>query len=172
MSMRSPPDVDSFPELAPAFVAAAIGTFSMCLATFALRHQRTAASLRAIPPAVKCFVSGLLSGLGLIVMLPSALEKTPPGIQVNYVLVTFCAAPVTMYFIHHVILDHKHVDQACAPHIITVDRKRGVQITTGPLQFNKMPMQCVKSGVPRSTPDESEDGISGTPPRVRYFFIF
>ena len=128
-------------------VAAAIGAFSVGFASFALHNERATSYLRSIPPALKCFVSGLLSGLGLLVMLPSALEHRPAGQPTMYLLCTFCAAPVVMFFVNHVILDHQHLDsKACGPHLIAVDGKGSVAFTTGTLQFSKKPTHCVKLG--------------------------
>ena len=85
------------------FVAASIGAFSVALATVAPEGMKT------VPPVAKCFVSGLLSGLGLIAMLPSALKERPPGWSYEHILLLFCAAPLFMFFVHHVVLDHQHI---------------------------------------------------------------
>jgi len=55
-------------------------------------------------------VSGLLIGLALLVMLPSAMEQAADSsISARRVLFIFCAAPPTMFLVHHVLLDHTHV---------------------------------------------------------------
>ena len=138
-------------------VAAAIGAFSVGLAVFALRSDQAAAYLSKVPPAAKCFASGVLSGLGLFVMLPSALALQPPGAPVVRLLCTFCAAPVVMYWIHHVILDHQHLpgsSNACGPHAIQVNAKGpNAIITGGTLKFSKMATKCVTvGGAPKCGP--------------------
>ena len=87
-------------------VAAVICLFSIGLACVALRSR----VMTNVPPAAKCFVSGLLSGLGLLVMLPSALEESHPAMSSEDVMRTFVAAPVLMFLIHHVLLGHEHGD--------------------------------------------------------------
>ena len=138
------------PSLAT-LVAAIIGMASFGFAVLALQSDKAAACLKTIPPTARCFVSGLLVGLGLLVMLPLALEQRPPGDAVVDVLLTFCVAPVAMFFVHHVLLDHRHLDpsdcggpKGCGT--ITVVGKDGVAFTRGTLQFNKMPAFCVQSG--------------------------
>ena len=140
-------------EAVTAGVATAIGAFSVGLAAFALQNNCTAAFLRTVPPIVKCFVSGLLAGLGLLVMLPSALELRPPALPVTNLLLAFCAAPVAMYVVHHIILEHTHGPGAgaCAPHMIQVKGKGpAALITSGAtLKFNSMPKHCVPSKSPK-----------------------
>lgn len=121
-------------------VATAVGAFSVGLGVFALQSRRTAAYLKAVPPVAKCFVSGLLSGLGLLVMVPSALDLKPPGYPTAHLLLSFCAAPVAMYVIHHVILEHQHHQPgSCGPHLIQVQQGKGPAklLTGGTLKFNK-----------------------------------
>ena len=136
-----------------AATATAIGAFSVGLAVFALQHRRTATYLRTVPPVAKCFVSGLLAGLGLLVMLPSALELKPPSYPATKLLFAFCAAPVALYLIHHVLLEHQHAPgsrASCGPHMIQVKKGKGpaTLITSGTLQFGTQakPLYCVSSG--------------------------
>jgi hypothetical protein len=130
-------------------VASAIGAFSVGLAVFALQSHRTAARLRTVPPVAKCVVAGLLTGLGLLVMVPSALDLRPPGFPVAHLLLVFCAAPVGMYLIHHVVLEHQHQPGgSCGPHLIQVDAKGkgpAAFITSGTLKFNSSPAFCVST---------------------------
>lgn len=60
-----------------------------------------------VPPAVKCFVSGLLLALGLLVMLPSALVMLPES-AARHVLRAFFASAAGMFVVHHVFLGHQH----------------------------------------------------------------
>jgi len=118
--------------VAPAVcVAAAVGTFSVVLAVLALRSDSMKARLRAVPPSAKCFVAGLLAGVGLLVMLPSALKSAlqqksvEPSLQ--RLMLFFCSAPLVMYMVHHLILGHTHShDDAasceCEPPVKRVQR--------------------------------------------------
>ena len=86
--------------------SAGIGAGSLVLAAFALRRGGT--STLTVPTTAKCFVSGLLCALGLLVMLPAALKQLPMHESPERVLQVFFAAPLLMFFVHHVLLDHQH----------------------------------------------------------------
>ena len=88
--------------------AAGIGAGSLVLAAFALRRGGT--NRLTVPTTAKCFVSGLLCALGLLVMLPAALKQLPKHESPERVLQVFFAAPLLMFFVHHVLLDHQHGD--------------------------------------------------------------
>ena len=112
---------DARPAWLPCAVSAGIGTFAISLALYALRRKNQ--SVTSVAPVAKCFVSGLLCGLALLVMLPSAMEHTngATGYQTQHVLMIFCCAALFMFFVHHVLLDHQHeppaqgqVHSACA----------------------------------------------------------
>jgi len=90
------------------WIAAIIGASAVVLAVVALQSDHYRELTRTVPPAAKCFVSGLLSGLGLLVMLPSALEERPHDLPLERVLLIFCTAPLVMFFLHHIILEHQH----------------------------------------------------------------
>ena len=91
-------------------IAALCATWSTSLivlmcAALVLR-RRTRATLQ-VPPQVMAALSGLLVGLSLLVLLPTALEglrktATPE----DRVLLSFAFGPVAMYFFHHVVLGH------------------------------------------------------------------
>ena len=95
---------------AAVLTAALVGVFSISLAACALRSNAkgTASRLTTVPALAKCVVSGLLAGLGLVVMLPSALEHRPADMSLQSALLVFCSAPLVMFFVHHVVLNHVH----------------------------------------------------------------
>ena len=148
-------------EALTAATATAIGAFSVGLAAFALRSDRAAACLRSVPPIARCLVSGLLAGLGLLVMVPSALDVKPPSYPAAHLLLAFCTAPVAMYVVHHVVLEHQHAPgapaSACGPHMIQVQRRGPAALLTGgTLKFNATPTRCVSSGPPPPPAGEAE----------------
>ena len=56
-------------------------------------------------------VSGLLAGLALLVLLPSAVDGLAIRGESSRVMLCFAMGPICMYFFHHVLLDHN-----CAAH--------------------------------------------------------
>lgn len=84
-------------------MGAVVGVWALTLAGCALRRGT---HISNVPPVAKCFVAGLVTALGMFVMLPAALEQQPPNPEA--VLHTLCAALMLMYFIHHVLLQHQH----------------------------------------------------------------
>ena len=147
--------------VAPALVvcvAAIIGALAVVLAAIVLRSGSR--RLTTVPPVVKCLVSGLLAGLGLIVMLPSALEERPPGWTFERLLLVFSAAPLFMFFVHHVLLDHQHgddehaqcSDDACPDQTCLACDKHG-----GGISIGFRPSFCPPVGTPLPGPKASDD---------------
>ncbi len=95
-------------EAAAVISAAGVGACSLVLATIALWRGGT--SQLIVPATAKCFVAGLLCALGLLVMLPAALYHLPSHESPERVLHFFFAAPLLMFFVHHILLDHQHGD--------------------------------------------------------------
>jgi hypothetical protein len=94
--------------------AVGVGAFAVALASCVLRRGNQ--SLTQVPPMAKCFVSGLLLGLGLFVMLPSALGRLPPDeTAAQHVMLIFVASIVAMFLVHHVLMDHQHGGPEHAP---------------------------------------------------------
>lgn len=60
-------------------------------------------------PLVLCSVTGLLIGIALLVVLPQAVESMiDQQWHGQHIFSIFILAPMTMYFIEHVIIDHQH----------------------------------------------------------------
>eukprot|EP00966_Prymnesium_polylepis_P306091 7073251-Prymnesium_polylepis.1 len=64
-------------QAAVASVATAVCAFALAVGAAMLRSDATLKRLMALPAPARALVSGLLAGLGLVVMLPSALEMRP-----------------------------------------------------------------------------------------------
>ena len=91
--------------------ALAISMLCLLLAAMLQHSQRRDGRLPTVPPLVSCGLVGLLTGLSLLVLLPSALDGlVPQGYSSYRVLVAFAAGPVLMYVLNNVVLDH----QCCA----------------------------------------------------------
>ena len=62
-------------------------------------------------PFVSAFVSGLLIGIGCLVVLPEALDQLPDGATSSEYLLLFLSAAVLMFFLDHSCMEHAHVRQ-------------------------------------------------------------
>ena len=95
-------------------VAGGVGVFSVGLTAFVMRSG-SVRRLGAVPASLKSFISGLLTGMGMLVMLPLAMEDLTQDWPFEHVMLVFCSAPMLMFFFNHVVLDHQHLDeQSCA----------------------------------------------------------
>lgn len=135
------------PLLSAMCVAGGIGLFSVVLARLVLQSGASRRLASAVPAELKCFVSGLLSGLGLLVMMPLAVEQLTPEWPIEHVMLAFLAAPLAMFFFNHVILDHQHFDDPDMPHAHG-RRSDGTQIMCGDaspakFSFNMAPQALV-----------------------------
>ena len=136
------------------FVAVGICLFSVTLASCVLR--RGDHRLTYVPPAVKCFVSGLLLGLGLLVMLPSALQQAPANqLSAHHVLLMFVSSAAAMFVIHHVFMSHSH------NHGEAIMKPESV---AGPLEAAGLQEPC-SDDAPCNGSD-IENCVCGTPARV------
>ena len=60
-------------------------------------------------PLIFCGVAGLLVGISLLVVLPQAAESLhEQGYKMETVFVLFLAAPMVMFIVEHVIVEHTH----------------------------------------------------------------
>ena len=62
--------------------------------------------------------AGLLTGLSVLVVLPQAIESRGDKWSVESLLAFFVAAPVVMFIIEHVVLEHEHhrpKEECCEP---------------------------------------------------------
>ena len=159
---------DERPLALAVVVACAIGLFSVLLTELVLRSGASRRLASAVPPELKCFVSGLLSGLGLLVMLPLALDQlTAAGWPYEHILLAFLAGPLATFFVNHVMLDHQHADDpSAAPHSHG-RRSDGTQILCGqaaPAKFTfggAPQLVCQVSGRnPEALADEESAGAA------------
>ena len=62
-------------------------------------------------PLVLCSVTGLLIGIAMLVVLPQAFESllTKELWPAERIFALFISAPLIMFFLEHVIIDHQHV---------------------------------------------------------------
>lgn len=62
-------------------------------------------------PLVLCCVTGLLIGIAMLVVLPQAFESllTKDEWPAERIFALFVSAPLIMFFLEHVIIDHEHV---------------------------------------------------------------
>lgn len=102
---------------APVLAAGLVFLFSVALAAIALFGYDD--RIVNVSPLLKAFVSGLLTGLGLLAMLPSALDSLPEEWPSENIMLVFLSAPFGMFFIHHIILDHSHATGH--QHLLPVD---------------------------------------------------
>ena len=87
--------------------SAVLGVASLGCAVALLRCRSFLS--HGVPTFVTTIVSGTLSGLALLVMLPSALEEARlHGETTASVMLTFAGAPLGMFFIHHILFEHHH----------------------------------------------------------------
>ena len=96
-------------------VAAAFSISLACLllGTILQRAQRKDGRLPAVPPLVSCGLVGLLLGLSLLVLLPSALDGLiDQGYTSHRVLLTFSCGPILMHVLNNIVLNHN----CCAEH--------------------------------------------------------
>jgi len=62
-------------------------------------------------PLVLCCVTGLLIGIAMLVVLPQAFENllTKELWPAERIFALFVSAPLIMFFLEHVVIDHEHV---------------------------------------------------------------
>ena len=117
-----PPAAEAEPMLSTAACVAGliVCVFSVILAVCALASTASQRRMLNVSPSVKCFVAGLLCGLGLFVMLPAALDELPymPGWTTQDMMFVFASAPPIMFFVHHVVLGHSHHHPSGHQHLL------------------------------------------------------
>ena len=91
------------------FVAMACLWLGMCLL-----YRGTSLSAS---PLVLCSVTGLLIGIAMLVVLPQAFESllTKELWPAERIFALFISAPLIMFFLEHVIIDHEHVHGTVQP---------------------------------------------------------
>lgn len=86
----------------------AIALLTIAVVSCLIRGRTAHAIAAGLSPPLASSVCGLLCGLSLLVMLPSAMEALEGhGRGHDHSLVVFVGAIVGMYFLHHVVLDHQ-----------------------------------------------------------------
>ena len=97
-------------------VALVLCIFSVALASCVLRRGNH--RLTNVPATAKCLVSGLLLGLSLFVMTPSALKQLPRDeTAAQHVMLVYVSSALVMYVVHHVLMDHQHThSNSSGPH--------------------------------------------------------
>ena len=84
-----------------------VGLVSLAAGLLLVR-QRTA---RGPPhPFTSAFVSGLLIGLSILVVLPEAIDRLPEcGWTSSQVLLVFLGSAAFMFLLDHAVMEHQHV---------------------------------------------------------------
>lgn len=100
----------SKPAFGAALSLAALWIFMVSLVT-GLVLVRQQAAQGPPHPFVSAFVSGLLIGIGCLVVLPEALDQLPDGATSSEYLLLFLSAAVLMFFLDHSVMEHAHVRQ-------------------------------------------------------------
>ena len=94
-------------------VAGGVGVFSVGLTAFVMRSG-SVRRLGAVPPLSRASYL-VFHRMGMLVMLPLAMEDLTQDWPFEHVMLVFCSAPMLMFFFNHVVLDHQHLDeQSCA----------------------------------------------------------
>lgn len=106
------------PSNATSFVAVgsatAIGLLGLACGLQLIRQRSSNTKPLQISARLSAAISGLLAGLSLLVLLPSAMDslhELGPGHRLDRVLLCYCLGMVFPYFFHHVVLGH-----SCAMH--------------------------------------------------------
>ena len=135
-------------------VSCSIAVLSILLAIFLLRPGRQETEIPGVPALVSCTLVGLLSGLSLLVLLPSAIDGlVPVGYSAFTVMLAFAGGPVLMHFVYNVVLD----GHQCPAH----GGGSGFEGSIGEddaamLKFTKSPAQDgTNAELGMSTPDKS-----------------
>ena len=96
------------PMGAATLVALSVSLITLALVVLMLR--RRIASTGGCSLLVAGAVSGFLCGLALLVLLPSALvASSKHDVAPDRVLLAFISAPLAMFALHHVVLDHQRM---------------------------------------------------------------
>lgn len=139
-------------------VAVCIGASAILLAAVVLRSS-SRQRLLSVPATARCFVSGLLFGLGMLVMLPSALDALPQlggSTSSQQVVLYFIGAAFLMFCVNHVLLEHQHGDAhghaAADADIESCESCPAAAGVKAKLQFGLRPAHCPPCKKPAHCP--------------------
>ena len=92
----------------PAIICSSIIAVACLVLGSGLLYRGTSLSAS---PLVLCSVTGLLIGIAMLVVLPQAFESllTKELWPAERIFALFISAPLIMFFLEHVIIDHEHV---------------------------------------------------------------
>lgn len=95
-------------EIWPAIICSSIIAVACLVLGSGLLYRGTSLSAS---PLVLCSVTGLLIGIAMLVVLPQAFESllTKELWPAERIFALFISAPLIMFFLEHVIIDHEHV---------------------------------------------------------------
>ena len=95
-------------EIWPAIACSSFVAVACLVLGFGLLYRGTSLSAS---PLVLCSVTGLLIGIAMLVVLPQAFESllTKEKWPAEHIFALFISAPLIMFFVEHVIIDHQHV---------------------------------------------------------------
>ena len=95
-------------DIWPAIICSSIIAVACLVLGSGLLYRGTSLSAS---PLVLCSVTGLLIGIAMLVVLPQAFESllTKEMWPAERIFALFISAPLIMFFLEHVIIDHQHV---------------------------------------------------------------
>jgi len=89
-------------------VALAIALVTLAIVFFVHRGRQTTMAMYGTSPMLASLVCGLLSSIGLLVLLPSSVEVLGShNIGADRAILIFICSACGMFFLHHVVLDHQ-----------------------------------------------------------------
>ena len=111
LKMLPPGMVSNSIVVAALLSSTAVGLVCLLCGMHLLRRRGDGSRPMQVSANLKAALSGLLFGISLLVMLPSAMEGLHPNHKSDHVLFAFAIGPLCMFFFHHVVLGHN-----CAMH--------------------------------------------------------
>ena len=94
----------------------AVGLLGIVCGVTIMRQRKDRTRPLHVSAQLSSSISGLLAGLSLLVLLPSAVDGLETPNHSNRVMFCFALGPLSMYFFHHVLLGHNcSVNEVEAP---------------------------------------------------------